>query len=75
MKLIPGHCPQTLTTRIVKKLYPRDMKHIHNQLRCDRDARTSDASEKERYLTIYLVHVRVKLLDQHERTCDRDVTQ
>ena len=64
-----------LTTRIVRKLYPRDTKHIHNQLRCDRDTRTSDASEKERYWTIYPVHVGVKLLDQHERTCDRDITQ
>ena len=51
------------------------MKHICNQLRCDRDVRTSDASEKERYRTIYPMHVGVKLLDQHERTCDRDVTQ
>ena len=35
-ELIPGHSPQTLTIRIVRKLYPRDLKHIHNQLRCDR---------------------------------------
>ena len=74
-ELIPGHCPQTLKTRIVRKLYPRNMKHIRNQLWCDRDARTSDASEKERYWMIYPVHVGVKLLDNHERTCDRDVTQ
>ena len=74
-ELIPGHCPQTLITRIVRKLYPRDTKHIRNQLWCDRNARTSDASEKERYRTIYPVHVVVKLLDQYERTCDRDITQ
>ena len=74
-QLILGHCPQTLTTRIVRKLYPRDMKHIRNQLQCDRNARTSNASEKERYWTINLVHVGVKLLDKHKRTCDRDVTQ
>ena len=74
-ELIPKHYPQALTARIVKKLYHRDMKYIRNQLRRDRDARTSDVSEKERYWTIYLVHVRVKLLNQHERTCDRDVTQ
>ena len=74
-ELIPGHCPQMLITRIVRKLYLRDMKHIRNQLRCDRDARTLDTSEKERYWTIYPMHVGVKLLDQHERTCDRDVTQ
>ena len=74
-ELIPGHCPQTLTARIVRKLYPRDMNHICNQLRCDKDARTLDVSEKERYWTIYPMHVGVKLLDQHERTCDRDITQ
>ena len=67
--------PWTLTTRIVRKLYPRDIKNIHNELRCDKDACTSDESEKERYWTIYLVHVGVELLDKHERTCDRDVTQ
>ena len=48
-ELILGHCPQTLTARIVRKLYPKDIKHIRNQLQCDRDARTSDASEKERH--------------------------
>ena len=74
-ELIPGQCPQTLTARIVRKLYPRDTKQIRNQLRCDRNARTSDASEKERYWTIYPVHIGVKLLDQRERTCDQDVTQ
>ena len=29
-ELILGHCPQTLTARIVRKLYPKDMKHIRN---------------------------------------------
>ena len=48
-ELIPGHSPQTLTTRIVRKLYPRDPKHICNKLRCDRNVYTSNASEEERY--------------------------
>ena len=48
-ELIPGHCPQTLIARIVRKLYPRDSKHIRNKLRCDMNARTLNASEKERY--------------------------
>ena len=74
-EFIPEHYPQTLTTRIVRKLYPRDTKHIRNQLRCDRNARTSNTSEKERYWTIYPVHVGVKLLDKYERTCNRDITQ
>ena len=72
-KLILGHSPQTLITRIVRKLYPRDPKHIRNKLRCDRNARTSNASEEKRYRTINLVHVGVKLQDKHERTGDRDV--
>ena len=71
-ELILGHSPQTLTTRIVRKLYP---KHIHNKLRCDRNARTSNASKEKRYWTINPVHVGVKLLDKHERTNDWDVTQ
>ena len=48
-KLILGHSPQTLTTRIVRKLYPRDPKHICNKLRCDRNVYTSNASEEEKY--------------------------
>ena len=74
-ELVPGHSPQTLTIRIVRKLYPRNLKHIRNKLRCDRNARTLNASEEKRYWTINLVHVGVKLLDKHERTSDRDVTQ
>ena len=73
-ELIPGHSLQTLITRIVKKLYPRDPKHIHNKLRCDRNACTSNASEEKRYW-INLVHVGVKVLDKHKRTGDRDITQ
>ena len=46
---IPGDFPQTLITRIVRKLYPRDPKHIRNQLQCDRNACTSNTSEKESY--------------------------
>ena len=48
-ELILGHSSQTLTTRVVRKLYPWDMKHIRNNLRCDNNARTSNASEKIRY--------------------------
>ena len=48
-ELILGHSPQTLTTRIVRKLYTRDPKHIRNKLRCDRNVRISNASEEKRY--------------------------
>ena len=74
-ELILRHSLQSLTTRIVRKLYPRDPEHIRNKLRCDKNARTSNASEEKRYWTINPVHVRVKLLDKHERTSDRDVTR
>ena len=73
-ELIFGHSPQTLTTRVVRKLYLRDMKHICNKLRCDSNARTSNASRKERYWKIKSMHIGVKLLDEHRWTCDRDVT-
>ena len=49
LELILGHSPQTLTTRIVRKLYLRNPKHICNKLWCDRNARTSNASKEERY--------------------------
>ena len=73
-ELIPLHSHQTLTTRIVRKLYPKDPKHICNKLQCDRNVRTSNASEEKRYWTINLVHVGVKLLDKHKWIGDRDVT-
>ena len=48
-RLIYGHSPQTLTTRVVMMLYPRDMEHIGYQLQCDNYVCTSKASTKERY--------------------------
>ena len=69
-ELILGYSPQTLIGRIVGKLYPRNPKHIHNKLRCDRNRNTSDMSNEMRYETINPVHVRVKLLNQHWRTSD-----
>ena len=48
-ELIPEHSPQMLTTRVVRKLYPRDLKHIYNQLRCERNVHTLNTSEKESY--------------------------
>ena len=74
-ELILGHSPQMFTTRVVKELYPWNPKHIRNKLRCDRNVRTSNVSNKKRYWTVNLVHVGVKLLDKHERTSDRDITQ
>ena len=74
-ELILGHSLQMLTTRVVRELYPRNSKHIHNKLQCDKNAHSSNASEEKRYRTINLVHVGVKLLDKHERTSDQDITQ
>ena len=48
-ELILGHSPQMLTTRIVRKLYPRNPKHIRNKLWCDRNACPSNANKEERY--------------------------
>ena len=48
-ELIFEHSPQRLTTKVVKKLYPRDTKHIRNNLWCDSNARTSNASDEMRY--------------------------
>ena len=74
-ELILGHSPQMLITRIVRKLYPKDPKHIRNKLQCDRNARTSNASEEKRYWMINPMRVGVKFLDKHKRTNDRDITQ
>ena len=37
-ELILGHSPQTLTTKIVRKLNPKNPKHIRYKLRCNRNA-------------------------------------
>ena len=47
--LVFEHNPQMLTTKVVRMLYLGKMKHIRNKLRCDYNARTSNASRKERY--------------------------
>ena len=47
--LVFGHSPQTITFGVVRMLYPQNMEHIYNKLQCDNNARTSNASKKERY--------------------------
>ena len=74
-ELILWHSPQMLTGRIVGKLYPRNTKHICNKLRCDRNRNTSNMSNEIRYEAVNPVHVRVELLNQHERTSDGLVTK
>ena len=69
-ELILGHSPQTLTGKIVGKLYPRNPKHIRNKLLCDKNGNTSDTSKKMRYRVVNFVHVGVELLHQHEKTSD-----
>ena len=48
-KLIFRHSLQTIITRVVRKLYPRDTKHIHNNLRYEDNARTLNARDEIRY--------------------------
>ena len=43
--LVFGQSPQTLTSRVVRMLYPLNMEHIGYQLRCDNNVRTSNASK------------------------------
>ena len=62
-ELILGHSPQTLTGRIVGKLYPKNPKHIRNKLRCDRNRNTSNTSNKMRYGAVNPMHVGVELLN------------
>ena len=73
--LIFGYSPQTITSGVVRMLYPQNMEHIRNKLRCDNNAHTSNASMKERYWIIESMHVGVKLLNQHRWRCVQDVTQ
>ena len=52
-----------LTRRIVGKLYPRNSKHIHKKLWCDRDRNISDTSNEIRYGTVNPMHVGVEILN------------
>ena len=48
-ELIFGHSRQTLTTRVVKKLYPMNTEHIGDNLWRENNAHISNASDKMRY--------------------------
>ena len=48
-KIVFRHSLQTIITRVVRKLYPRDTKHIHNNLRYEDNARTLNARDEMRY--------------------------
>ena len=74
-ELVFRHYLKTITTRIVRKLNPRDTKYIRNNLQCDNYAHTSNASNEMRYWIIESMHVEVKLLDQHRWTSDWGITQ
>ena len=74
-ELILRHNPQTLTGRIVGKLYLRNPKHIRNKLWCGRNRNISDMSNKMRYEAVNSVHIVVELLNQHKRTSDELVTK
>ena len=47
-KLVFRHSLKTITTRVIKMCYPRDMEHVRYNIWSDHDARTSNASDKER---------------------------
>ena len=74
-KLIFRHGLKTITTRVVRMLYLRDMEHIGYNIWCDNNARTSNTSNKKSYWKIKSMHVGVKLMDQHGWTSDQDITQ
>ena len=50
--LVFGYSPQTLTTKVVRMLYPQNIEHLRYNIRCDHYARTSNASMKKRYRSI-----------------------
>ena len=74
-KLVFRHNLQMIITRIVRKLYLGDIEHIHNNLRSDNNAHTSNARDEMRYWIIESMHVEVELLDQYRWTSDRGITK
>ena len=70
-----GHCPQMITTRVVRMRYPRSMQYLGDNLQSNYNARTSNTREEIRYKNVDSVHIGVKLLYDHEGTSDWDVTK
>ena len=64
-----------ITTGVVEMRYPWDMAHLGYNIRSDHNVRTSNMSRKLRYWRIKSVHIRVKLLYDHEKASDRGATQ
>ena len=64
-----------LIIRVVSMHYPRDVLHLKDNLWSNYNAHTSNAREEMRYRIIDLVHIGVKLLNDHEGTNDQDVTK
>ena len=48
-KLIFGHSLWTLTTGVVRMLYPQNTEHLRYNIWSDHEMRTSNASNKKRY--------------------------
>ena len=48
-ELVFGHSPQTLKTKVVRMLFPRDMEHLGCNIQCDNYVRTLNASNEKRY--------------------------
>ena len=66
-KLVFGHSPQTLTTRVIKMRYPRDMWYLGYKILSEYDTCTSECRGKLRYKGIDTVYIRVKLMYKHDK--------
>ena len=67
-KLVSRHSPKTITARVVKICYPRNMQYLGYKIRGNYNMCTSKCHGKPRYRGIDTVFIGVKLLYKHDGT-------
>ena len=70
-----GHNAQTIATKLIRMRYLRNVWHLEYKIWSNYNAYTPNASDQLEYRVIKSVHVGVKLMYDHGRSRNRDVTQ
>ena len=67
-KFVSRHGPKTITTRVVKMRYPRNVQFLKYKIRSNYYTCTLEYGNKLRHRGIIAVYVGVKLLYKHDGT-------
>ena len=67
-KVVSRHAPETLTAKVVRMCYPRDMQYLGYKIQSNYNMCTSECRNKLRHKGIDVVYVGVELLNKHNGT-------